>query len=99
MLYNYKMEAEIAELKKENSMLREELEKMKEHLNRYVAPERHKTYYENNKEKIKKRVKEYQENTNYQSTISAEKKKQYARTAYLKKKEKLAKSNVFPENI
>ena len=93
------MEVEIVELKKENSMLREELEKIKEQLNRYVAPERHKTYYENNKEKIKKRVKHYQENTNYQSNISAEKKKQYARTAYLNKKEKLAKVTVLEENI
>ena len=32
------MEEEIDELKKENSMLREELEKIKEQLNRYVAP-------------------------------------------------------------
>jgi len=93
------MEVEIDELKKENSMLREELEKIKEHLNRYVAPERHKTYYENNKEKIKQRVKEYQENTNYHLTISTEKKKQYARTAYLNKKAKLEKSNVVSENI
>jgi hypothetical protein len=93
------MESEIAELKKENSMLKEELEKIKEQLNRYVAPERHKMYYENNKEKIKQRVKDYQENTNYQSTISAEKKKQYARTAYLKKKEKLKKLQVLEENI
>ena len=38
MLYNYKMEAEIAELKKGNSMLREELETIKEHLKRYTAP-------------------------------------------------------------
>jgi hypothetical protein len=93
------MEEEIAELKKENSILKEELEKLKEHLNRYVAPERHKMYYENNKEKIKKRVKHYQDNTNYQSNISAEKKKQYARTAYLNKKEKLAKLTVLEENI
>jgi methionyl-tRNA formyltransferase len=93
------MEVEIAELKKENSMLREELEKIKEQLNRYVAPERHKTYYENNKEKIKQRVRDYQENTNYHSKISAEKKKQYARTAYLNKKAKLEKSNVVSDNI
>lgn len=93
------MEVEIAELKNENIMLREEIEQLKEHLKRYIAPERHKTYYENNKEKIKKRVKDYQENTNYQTNISKEKKKQYARTAYLNKKEKLAKLQVLDENI
>jgi len=93
------MEIEIAELRKENTMLKMELEKIKEQLNRYVAPERHKTYYDNNKEKIKKRVKDYQENTNYQSTISKEKKKQYARTAYLNKKAKLSKIQMLDENI
>lgn len=93
------MEVEIAELKKENSILKEELEKLKEHLNRYVAPERHKMYYENNKEKIKQRVKDYQENTNYHLTISTEKKKQYARTAYLNKKAKLEKATIVSENI
>jgi hypothetical protein len=93
------MEIEIAELRKENTMLKMELEKIKEQLNRYVAPERHKTYYDNNKEKIKKRVKDYQENTNYQSTISKEKKKQYARTAYLNKKAKLSIIQMLDENI
>ena len=89
MLYNYKMEAEIAELKKGNSMLREELETIKEHLKRYTAPERHKIYYETNKEELKQKAKEYKEKTNYYDNLSSDKKKQYARTAYLNKKEKL----------
>lgn len=83
------MEVEITELKKENSMLREELEKIKERLKRYTAPERHKMYYENNKEELRQKAKEYKEKTNYYDNLSADKKKQYARTAYLNKKEKL----------
>ena len=52
---------------------------------------RSKTYYENHKEDIKKKVKEYKEKTNYIYEVSPEKKKEYARTAYLNKKEKLKK--------
>jgi hypothetical protein len=83
------MEIEIAELKKENTILKEEIEKLREHLKRYTAPERHKIYYENNKDELKQKVKQYKEKTNYYENLSSDKKKQYARTAYLKKKEKL----------
>ena len=74
----------IQEIIKENQLLKEELEKTKlelnetrEHLKKYTAPTRNKIYYE---EKI-----------NYNATLSAEKKKEYARTAYLNKKAKLQK--------
>ena len=50
---------------------------------------KNKTYYETHKEEHKKRVKEYKEKTNYNDTLSSEKKKEYARTAYLNKKAKL----------
>jgi hypothetical protein len=70
---------EIEKLKKENEELRVKLEK-------YVGSDRHKKYYQENKEEIKQRNKEYREKTNY--TICPEKKKQYARTAYLNKKAK-----------
>jgi len=83
------MEIEIAELRKENTILKEEIEKLREHLKRYTAPERHKIYYENNKDELKQKVKQYKEKTNYYENLSSDKKKQYARTAYLKKKEKL----------
>ena len=75
---------EIEQLKKEIEQLRTKLEK-------YVASDRHKTYYEEHKEEIKERNKEYREKTNYVATISQEKKKQYARTAYLNKKAKQEK--------
>jgi hypothetical protein len=71
--------------------LEEENEALKNKLKSYTAPSRSKTYYENHKEDIKQKVKEYKEKTNYVYEVSAEKKKEYARTAYLNKKEKLQK--------
>jgi hypothetical protein len=71
--------------------LKAELTETKEHLKRYTCPARCKTYYANHKEEIIKKTKEYKEAKNYYATISDEKKKQYARTAYLNKKEKLKK--------
>lgn len=72
----------IKELEEENAML-------KEQLNKYLL--KNKTYYEKNKDEHKQKVKEYQQRTNYKSTYvpSPDKKKEYARRAYLKKKEKL----------
>ena len=67
-------------LQEENSRLKEELIETKEHLKKYTAPSRHKAYYDTHKEKILTKQKSY--------VISDEKKKEYARRAYLKKKEK-----------
>lgn len=61
---------------------------LKTKLKKYTAPERNKVYYENHKEDIKKKTKEYKERTNYIYEVPPEKKKEYARTAYLNKKEK-----------
>ena len=87
------------ELINENNLLKAELEKIKnelletkEHLKKYTAPSNKKIYYENNKEEIKKKVKEYKEKNNY--TPTSEQKKKWAKTAYLKKKEKLEKENI-----
>jgi hypothetical protein len=84
----------------ENLLLKEELEKIKnelietkEHLKKYTAPIRNKKYYEENKEKHKQKVKEYKEKINYNATLTPDKKKEYARRAYLNKKEKLKKIN------
>ena len=88
------------ELINQNILLKEELEKTKnelietkEHLKKYTAPIRNKIYYEENKEKHKQKVKEYKEKINYNATLTTEKKKEYARTAYLNKKEKLKNIN------
>ena len=74
----------IKQLQEENSLLKNELESTKNHLKKYTAPARNKKHYEANKEIIKSR--EYK-----QSVVSSEKKKEYARQAYLNKKEKMKK--------
>ena len=83
------------ELSQELKFTKEELERVKlelfetkEHLKKYTAPSRSKTYYENHKEEIKQNVKDHKIKTNYVYTPTAEQKKKYARTAYLNKKNK-----------
>jgi hypothetical protein len=79
------------ELLEKIKVLEEENNELKKKLKTYTAPKRSKTYYENHKDEIIKKVKEYKEKTNYVYEVSPEKKKEYARTAYLNKKEKLKK--------
>ena len=77
---------------KENKLLKEENDFLKEKLSKYMS--QHKNYYENNKEivneKAKQRLKKIAEE-------NPEKIKEYRRTAYLKRKEKL-KNTVIKEN-
>ena len=73
----------VEELINKNKLLEEENKELKEKLKKYTAPARHKTYYENHKQELLAKNKEYK--------VSPEKKKEYARTAYLNKKEKLKK--------
>ncbi len=75
------LEKEIELLKQENELLKKELKETKEHLKKYTAPCYKKTYYENNKDEIKEKHKKYMP--------TDEQKKKWARTAYLKKKEKI----------
>ena len=94
----------IKELEEKNAKLCEELQATKDHLKKYTAPASRKVYYEKNKDKEKQRAKEYQQRTNYKSNYEAtpEQKKEYARRAYLKKKERLQKEkeeNQNTENI
>lgn len=86
----------IKELEERNAQLEDELRTTKEHLKKYTAPPSSKEYYEKNKEVIKERVKKYQEQTNYKASYkpTPEQKKKWARTAYLKKKEKLEQVNM-----
>lgn len=88
-------------LEEENKKLQDELQATKEHLKKYTAPSNMKKYYENHKEEIKQKVKEYKEKNNYKYEATPEKKKEYARTAYLNKKAKLKKleENTATENI
>ena len=78
----------IQELTERNSKLEEELAATKEHLKKYTAPKRSKTYYENHKDEIIKRVKEHKQITNYTYEVSPEKRKEYNKIAYQKRKEK-----------
>jgi hypothetical protein len=84
-------ESIIKELSEENAKLKEELRVTKEHLKNYTAPSYKKEYYEKNKDTIKERNANYKKNTNYKYDPAPEKKKEYARKAYLKRKEKLQK--------
>ena len=81
------------ELKEELEKTKKELNETKEHLKKYTAPTRNKTYYENHKEEVIKRVKEHKQNTNYTYEVSPEKRKEYNKLAYQKKKEKLKEIN------
>lgn len=81
----------VDELLTKNKQLQEEVNILREKLKKYTAPSRSKNYYENHKEEIIKKTKEYKETKNYYDTIPIEKKKEYARRAYLNKKEKLQK--------
>jgi hypothetical protein len=78
----------IKELEDELEKTRKELNETKEHLKKYTAPSRSKTYYENHKEEIIKRVKEHKQTTNYTYEVSPEKRKEYNKIAYQKRKEK-----------
>ena len=60
-----------------------ENQELKEHLKKYTAPKRSKTFYENNKQEINEKNKEYHK------TIPTEKIKEYSKRAYEKKKLKL----------
>ena len=82
------------ELIKENNNLREkvlflenELNDVKQKLNTYQSNS--KKYYENNKDKIIERVKNYNKQNNYKPIVSSEKRKEYNKIAYQKRKEKL----------
>lgn len=79
----------IKELEDENAKLKDELQTTKEHLKKYTAPSYKKEYYEKNKDIINERNKKY--------TPTPEKKKEYNRREYLKRKEKSKKE--VDENI
>ena len=75
------------ELYEKIKILEEENTELKNKLKTYTAPTRNKNYYEKHKEDIIQKSKEYKDN------LAPEKKKEYARRAYLKKKEKMKNIN------
>jgi hypothetical protein len=66
-------------LEEENNKLKIELEETKEHLKKYTAPKRSKKYYETHKEELLQKMKI--------NPISCDKRKEYNKNYYLKKKE------------
>jgi hypothetical protein len=66
-------------LEEENKTLRIELHETKEHLKKYTAPKRNKKYYETHKEELLNKMK--------LEPISSDKRKEYNKNYYLKKKE------------
>ena len=95
---NEELIKKIENLKKENENLKNVLNETQEHLKKYTAPNK-KVYYENHKEEIKAKVKKYKEKTNYYANLSLDKKKEYAKRAYLNKKSKLEKEKIENQNI
>jgi membrane protein insertase Oxa1/YidC/SpoIIIJ len=69
----------ISILEEENKKLKIELEETKEHLKKYTAPKRSKKYYETHKEELLQKMKI--------NPISCDKRKEYNKNYYLKKKE------------
>jgi len=84
-------QARIQELEEENARLKSELQATKEHLKRYTAPASRKEYYENNKEAILERMKA--------NPTPPDKKKEYNRQSYIRRKAKLNKETPNVENI
>ena len=75
----------IKHLEEKNAILEKELNDTKEHLKKYTAPKRSKVYYENHKEEIQLKTKD--------RVIPQDKKKEYNKNYYLRKKEKNKESN------
>jgi hypothetical protein len=66
-------------LEEENNKLKIELAETKEHLKKYTAPKRSKKYYETHKEELLQQMK--------MNPIPSDKRKEYNKNYYLKKKE------------
>ena len=87
----------INELAEKIAKLENELQATKEHLKKYTAPSSKKLYYEQNKEEIKQKVKEYKEKTNY--VVPKDVIKERNKRAYQKRKDKLENEKSGNQNI
>ena len=70
--------------------LQTEIIQLKQQLEKYTNNERHKKYYEKNKERVKQNAREY---LNKLKELNPEKLKEYRHRAYLKRKERLGITN------
>ena len=71
------------ELQKEYEL---KINELKDHLKKYTAPSRNKKYYENHRDEIIQKSKEYKEKTVNKKVVSPEKIKEYNKKAYEKRK-------------
>jgi hypothetical protein len=79
------MEAQISLLQQQNEKLLITIETLKKQLEKYTNNERHKKYYEKNKDRVKENAKNY---LNRLKEENPDKLKEYRHRAYLKRKEK-----------
>jgi hypothetical protein len=84
-------DAIINKLRQEKSVLTEIVENLKKQLEKYTNNDRHKKYYEQNKDKVKENAKQY---LNRLKTENPDKLKEYRHRAYLKRKDKIMKQEV-----
>lgn len=92
MEYNNDLLEKYNKLKQDYDNLSKGKEDLELRLKKYTAPERKKKFYENHKEEIKQKVKDYKIKTGYKPQVSEEKQREYNRRAYLKRKEKIEKN-------
>ena len=77
---------EVVELKQKIAKMEKYITELEYHLKKYTNSTRHLKYYENNKDVVKERTKNYVDKL---KTENPEKLKEWRRNYYLKKKEKL----------
>jgi len=80
----------------ENELLKQRVNELEEKLKKYTNGNNHKNYYEKNKEIVKEKGSIYLKKLKEENP---DKIKEYAKRAYLKKKEKLKKENDILEII
>jgi len=73
-------------LEQENVLLKQKIQELEERLKKYTNGDNHKRYYEKNKDKVKEIGANY---LNKLKEENPEKLKEYRRTYYLKKKDKM----------
>ena len=82
---------DIEAILEENKQLKVLVEELQEKLKKYTNPVAHQIFYEKNKEKI---IKESSERLKKLKETNPEKLKEYRRTAYLKRKDKINNENI-----
>ena len=80
----------------EIQQLKHRISELEEHLKKYTNSEGHKRYYEKNKETVIQKANERKEKL---KETNPDKIKEYARRAYLKRKEKLKSEKETTEDI